>query len=44
MTEMAKKAGFEIFDSGLEIKYVPDQEDLKKSFEFGKQIALKIKS
>lgn len=44
MTEMAKKAGFEIFDSGLEIKYVPDQEDLKKSFEFGKQIATKIKS
>ncbi|MCJ7713541.1 FprA family A-type flavoprotein, partial [Candidatus Bathyarchaeota archaeon] len=44
MTEMAKKAGFEVFDSGLEIKFVPDQEDLKKSFEFGKQIAIKIKS
>lgn len=44
MTEMAKNAGFEIFNSGLEIKFVPDQEDLKKSFEFGKQIAIKIKS
>jgi len=44
MTEMVKKAGFEIIDSGLEVKYVPDQEDLKKCFEFGKQIAIKIKS
>ena len=44
MTEMAKKAGFEVFDSGLEIKFVPDQEDLKKSFELGKLIAIKIKS
>jgi len=44
MTEMAKKAGFEIFDSSLEVKFVPDMEDLRKSFEFGKQIAIKIKS
>ena len=39
-----KKAGFEVFDSSLEIKFVHDQEDIKKSFEFGKQIAIKIKS
>ncbi len=44
MTEMAKKAGFEIFDSSLEVKFVPDTKDLQKSFEFGKQIAIKIKS
>ena len=44
MTEMAKKAGFEIFDSSLEVKFVPDTEDLRKSFEFGKQIAIKIKA
>ena len=44
MTEMAKKAGFEIFDSSLEVKFVPNQEDLQKSFDFGKQIAIKIKS
>ena len=44
MTEMTKKAGFDIFDSSLEVKFVPDQEDLQKSFEFGKQIAIKIKS
>ena len=42
MTEMAKKAGFEVHEPGLEIKYVPDEEDLKKCFEFGKQIATKI--
>ena len=44
MTEMAKKAGFEIFDASLEVKFVPNQEDLQKSFDFGKQIAIKIKS
>ncbi len=44
MTEMTKKAGFDIFESSLEVKFVPDQEDLQKSFELGKQIALKIKS
>lgn len=44
MTEMAKKAGFEIIESGLEVKYVPSQEDLKKCYDFGKQLALKIKN
>jgi flavorubredoxin len=44
MSEMVKKAGFEVFDSGLEVKYVPDKKDLKKCFEFGKQIAIKIKA
>jgi hypothetical protein len=29
---------------GIEVKYVPDQEDLKKCFEFGRQIAAKIKA
>jgi anaerobic nitric oxide reductase flavorubredoxin len=42
MTEMAKKAGFEVQEPGLEIKYVPDEEDLKKCFEFGKRIATEI--
>ena len=44
MTEMGKKAGFEILESGLEVKYVPTKEDLKNCFEFGKQIALKLKN
>jgi anaerobic nitric oxide reductase flavorubredoxin len=43
MTEAAKKAGFNVRDPGLEIKYVPDQVDLAKCFEFGRQIALQIK-
>jgi flavorubredoxin len=44
MTEMAQKAGFEFHESSMEVKYVPDQEDLKKCFEFGQQIASKVKA
>ena len=43
MTEMAQKAGFDVHEQSIEVKYIPDQEDLKKCFEFGKQIAAKIK-
>jgi anaerobic nitric oxide reductase flavorubredoxin len=43
MTEMAQKAGFEVHEQSVEVKYVPDAEDLKKCFEFGQQIAAKIK-
>jgi anaerobic nitric oxide reductase flavorubredoxin len=44
MTENVKKIGFQIHEPGIEIKYVPDQADLKKCFEFGQQIAEKIKA
>jgi anaerobic nitric oxide reductase flavorubredoxin len=44
MTEMAQKAGFEVYEQSIQIKYVPDSEDLKKCFEFGQQIAAKIKA
>ena len=44
MVETARKAGFEVHEPGIEVKYVPDQEDLKKCFEFGRQIAAKIKA
>jgi anaerobic nitric oxide reductase flavorubredoxin len=44
MVETAKKAGFDVLEPGMEVKYVPDQEDLKKCFEFGRQIAAKIKA
>jgi flavorubredoxin len=44
MSEMAKKAGFEVYESGVEVKFVPNQEDLKKCFDFGQQIAQKIKA
>jgi flavorubredoxin len=43
MAEMAKKAGFEVYEPTVEVKYVPDREDLKKCFDFGQQIAQKIK-
>ena len=43
MVEMAKKAGFEVYEPSVEARYVPDKEDLKKCFEFGRQIAQKIK-
>jgi flavorubredoxin len=42
MAETARKAGFEVHEGGPEVKYVPDRDDLKKCFEFGKQIALEV--
>jgi anaerobic nitric oxide reductase flavorubredoxin len=44
MMEMARKAGFEIHEPSIEVKYIPKQEDLKKCFELGQQIAAKIKA
>ena len=43
MIKTAKEAGFDVMEPGLEIKYVPDDDDLKKCMEFGRQIAQKIK-
>lgn len=43
MIKVAKEAGFEVYEPGLEIKYVPDHDDLKKCLEFGQQIGQKIK-
>jgi anaerobic nitric oxide reductase flavorubredoxin len=44
MAETVKKAGFDVYEPGVEVKYVPDEEDLKKCFEFGQQFAQKIKA
>ena len=44
MTEMARKAGFEVHEPSVEVKYIPEQEDLKKCFALGQQIAAKIKT
>ena len=44
MIETAKKAGFEVYEPSIELKYVPDEADLKKCFEFGHQFAQKIKA
>ncbi len=43
MIEMARKAGFNVYEPSMQVKFVPDQEDLKKCSEFGQQIAAKIK-
>jgi len=44
MIETAKKAGFQVNEPWLELKYVPDGEDLVKCFDFGKQVAVKVKA
>jgi anaerobic nitric oxide reductase flavorubredoxin len=44
MIEMAKKAGFEVYEPTVELKWVPDEAELKKCFEFGQQFAQKIKA
>jgi flavorubredoxin len=44
MVEIAKKAGFDVLEPSVEVKYVPDKEDLKKCVELGQQIAAKIKT
>ena len=44
MVEMAKKAGFEVLEPSVDAKYVPDKEELKKCFDFGQQIAQKLKA
>jgi flavorubredoxin len=43
MIKTAKEIGFDVYEPGVEVKFVPDGEDLKKCFEFGQQIAQKIK-
>lgn len=44
MTEIAKKAGFQINEQSVEVKYIPKNEDLKTCVEFGQQIATRIKA
>jgi flavorubredoxin len=44
MAETARKAGFEVHEPGVEVKYVPDIAALKNCFEFGRQIAIEVKS
>jgi flavorubredoxin len=44
MVEMARKAGFEVHEPEIEVKYIPKAEDLKKCFELGQQIATEVKA
>ncbi len=43
MAEMARKAGFEVHEPGIEVKYVPDEEDIMRCVELGRQIAKEVK-
>ncbi len=44
MEQIAKNAGFEVHPLSVEAKFIPDAGELKKCFEFGQQIAQKIKA
>lgn len=44
MTEVAKKAGFEVIEPGLEVKFIPKENELQKCFDFGKEFAQKVKA
>jgi flavorubredoxin len=43
MLEIMRKSGFEVQESSLEMRYIPTKEELEKCFEFGKQIAKKVR-
>ncbi len=44
MVKTVKESGFEVLEPGVEAKWVPTIEELEKCFEFGQQIAQKIKA
>jgi anaerobic nitric oxide reductase flavorubredoxin len=44
MVKVAKEAGFDVLEPGIEVKFVPDEDDLKKCLEFGRMVAQKIKA
>lgn len=44
MIKMAKEAGFDVMEPSLELKWVPTEEELKKCFDYGVEIAQKVKT
>jgi anaerobic nitric oxide reductase flavorubredoxin len=44
MVKMAKEAGFDVMEPSVELKWVPTEEELKRCFEYGQQIAQKAKA
>ncbi|MDR1993723.1 MAG: flavodoxin domain-containing protein [Nitrososphaerota archaeon] len=44
MVKVANEAGFEVIDLGIELKWVPTEAELKKCFDYGVQIAQKVKA
>jgi len=44
MIKIAKDAGFEVVEPSVEAKFIPNEEEQKRCFEFGQKIAQKIKA
>jgi Uncharacterized flavoproteins len=44
MVKMAKEAGFDVMEPSVEFKWVPTEEELKKCFDYGVEIAQKVKA
>ncbi|NLB75868.1 MAG: FprA family A-type flavoprotein [Crenarchaeota archaeon] len=44
MIKAVKEVGLEVVEPGMELKWVPTAEELKKCFEFGQQIGQKVKA
>lgn len=44
MVKMAKEAGFDVMEPSVELKWVPTEEELKKCFDYGIEIAQKVKA
>ncbi|MBS7631710.1 FprA family A-type flavoprotein [Candidatus Bathyarchaeota archaeon] len=43
MVEVAKKAGFDVYERSMEVQYVPTRRELEECFGFGREIAQKAK-
>jgi len=44
MMETAQKSNFEVYKHTIEIQYVPTEKELKECFNFGRELAQKLKS
>ncbi len=44
MIKIAKEAGFDVMEPTIELKWVPTEEEIKKCFDYGVQIAQKLKT
>ena len=44
MVEIARNAGFEIYEPTLKVKHVPTEDELESCFKFGEEMAEKIYS
>jgi flavorubredoxin len=44
MMETAQKANFEVYERAVEVQFVPTEKELEECFNFGKDLAQKVKS